>query len=552
MGIRVEQYSLVELEFYSNIEYKNPFCEIKVDAYLNSSYKEEVVIPAFYVGKNRWVVRFIVNDLGTYNILVKCSNVRDSLNEQKHEVIVETSILKESKSLTLSSNKEYLSTKEGGAFFWLSDTWWMALSDRLDFEEFKKLADFRAKQGFNVIQLVAGLMPDMDSFDVRGKNSAGFPFKDKYSSINIDYFHEAEAKIRYLVDSGFTVMIVGSWGYYLNRIGLDKMKKFWRYLIARWGSLDVVWCVAGETTMPYYISDSRLKEKKNLKDGFNELTKYIRDIEPFGKLITTHPIEASFKEVDSSLLDINLLQSSHNSFDSVNKAISLIEESKKLNIPTIMDEINYEGILRGNGDCMQRVSFWVSVLEGSKGFGYGANGIWQVNRVSMPFGRSPSGASWGDTPYSCAINLKGAKDIARGKEFLSRFQWWQFKPKSIDISPEPKPKYNLVMAGIENSLRLIYIYEQLPIWHNIKYKIENLEPNAVYSLYFWNPSFDAEVVLDDLITDYSGSLMLPETPSLDEWVLVIILKDKSRVDIPSLKEEYSNFLGNIIKKLLGF
>jgi hypothetical protein len=61
----------------------------------------------------------------------------------------------------------------------------MALSSRLSYpKDFQYLTAYRKNQGFNTIMLVAGLFPDMDSFDKRGCNEAGFPWEGKYSRIN--------------------------------------------------------------------------------------------------------------------------------------------------------------------------------------------------------------------------------------------------------------------------------------------------------------------------------------------------------------------------------
>ncbi len=68
----------------------------------------------------------------------------------------------------ISTNRRYLETQDGTPFFWLADTWWMALVKRLGFpDDFARLSEDRAAKGFNVVQLVAGLYPDMDSFDPR-------------------------------------------------------------------------------------------------------------------------------------------------------------------------------------------------------------------------------------------------------------------------------------------------------------------------------------------------------------------------------------------------
>jgi hypothetical protein len=44
------------------------------------------------------------------------------------------------------------------------------------------LAEDRKRKGFNVVQIVAGLYPDMHPFDPRGANEAGFPWEEKKAS----------------------------------------------------------------------------------------------------------------------------------------------------------------------------------------------------------------------------------------------------------------------------------------------------------------------------------------------------------------------------------
>ena len=51
-------------------------------------------------------------------------------------------------------------------------------------EDFQELAADRVKKGFTVIQIIAGLYPDMPPFDPRGANEAGFPWEADYARIN--------------------------------------------------------------------------------------------------------------------------------------------------------------------------------------------------------------------------------------------------------------------------------------------------------------------------------------------------------------------------------
>jgi len=483
-------------------------------------------IPTFLTSSGEYAIRFIPKEAGKYRVNKEIIEVKDSNLEIK--------------SLKLSKDKSYLELNNR-PFFWLSDTWWMALSGRLEFNDFKELANIRKEQGFNTIQLVAGLMPDMNSFDLRGTNEGGFAWEEGYKKINPNFFDVADKKIEYLYNLGFNIALVGSWGYYLEKMGLEKMKEHWRYIIARWGAYTNIYIAAGEATMPYYLSSKRESESKSLKRGWSKLLEHIKEVDPHDRLLTIHPIESSLNEIkNDNLVDINLLQASHDSYNSVKKGVKLLNKSasKKL---TIMDEINYEGIFRDNHDSVQRLSFWSSVLNGSKGFGYGANGIWQVNQVNNPFGPSPSGAAWGDIPYTEAIKFKGAKDLAKSKEFLEDYEWWKLKSVNI-LTPtlnkeNPKEPY---VATIDNTTFIAYFYNPIAPWD--KHYTFKLEPNSSYSYYYFCPNTYIKTDTKDITTNNKGEWKMDTPPSLDDWVLVITTNTINRKKRNSL---YLKILGKL-------
>ncbi len=102
--------------------------------------------------------------------------------------------------------------------------------------------------------------------------------------------------------------------------------------------------------------------------------------------------------------------------------------------------------------------FWSCMLLGTAGHTYGANGVWQVNTREKPFGRSPHGMSWGDTPWEDAYQLPGSSDVALGKRLLSRCEWWRFEHHSEWVEPRwNKDNYaGAYAAGIPREVRVIF------------------------------------------------------------------------------------------------
>src|SRR5258708_12667428 len=90
--------------------------------------------------------------------------------------------------LKVSADHRHLQYADGTPFFWLGDTWWMGLCNRLAWpDDFQKLAEDRRRKGFNVIQIVAGLYPDMHPFDPPAANQAGFSCQQKNAPLPPHY-----------------------------------------------------------------------------------------------------------------------------------------------------------------------------------------------------------------------------------------------------------------------------------------------------------------------------------------------------------------------------
>lgn len=556
MTIKGKVSSVIEWVYVSDVVYDDPFNEVELDVLITSSNGRTWCIPTFWRGENRWVARFITKNVGKYTVVSDCS---DKSNIALHGILNTLDVeLSEEKSLSiisLSNDRTYLVDDEKNPFLWFSDTWWMALSSRLSYpQDFEKLVHKRKAQGFNIIMLVAGLFPDMDSFDKRAENEAGLPWKDEYSSINPLYFDEADKRITSLVDKGLTPCILGSWGYYLLHMGKDKMKQHWRYIIARWGAYPVIWCIAGEANMPYYLSKQKSIDKKILQKGWTDLAEYIKSIEAFNRLITIHPTEIGREQIrNANLLDINLIQSSHNDYSTVsNTAKFLLAEKDKVPImPLIMGESNYEGILNNKDSKIQRLTFWTAILSGSKGYSYGANGIWQINTLFKPFGNSPHGISWGDTPWEESYQYQGAVQLGYAKRFLENYEWWLLEPQPECILPyQDLYRHDAVRtAGIDSRLRITYFHEssQQPI--SKEYYLIHLYINMEYEAYFWDPSTGERIIIGKIKSDYKGRWRIPNRPTVKDWILVLS-SIETLTYIPKKKYSLQNQrLLNFIKQL---
>jgi hypothetical protein len=316
----------------------------------------------------------------------------------------------------------------------------MGLCHRLHWpEDVKALAADRKEKGFTVIQIVAGLYPDMHPFDPRGANEAGYPWETNYTSIRPQYFDAADQRIEYLVEQGLVPCIVGAWGYFMPWMGVEKMKAHWRYLIARYGALPVVWCAAGEANLPWYLAKGFPYDDRKQVHDWTEVMRCIRATDPFHRLLTIHPtgigrLSAHNATDDPALLDFDMLQTPHGQRGAVAPTVRTVRESyaDKPVMPVINGEAAYEMLGDNLPTEWTRRMFWLCMMNGAAGHTYGANGIWQVNRKGQPHGPSPTAGSpptgYGVIAWDEAMNLPGSRQVALGKKLLEQFPWQNFQP----------------------------------------------------------------------------------------------------------------------------
>ena len=436
---------MIEVAFTAAGKYAAPGNDVTLDVTFTDPNARAFRVPAFWTGGSTWKARYASPVLGTHRFRSESSTADDAgLHGVTGEVVVKpytgSNPLYVHGPLRVAANKRHFERGDGTPFFWLGDTWWMGLCHRLKWpDDVKPLAADRKVKGFNVIQIVAGLYPDMHPFDPRGANEAGFPWTEGYGAIRPEYFDAADARILHLVDEGFTPCVVGAWGYFIRWMGPDKVKQHWRNLIARYGALPVVWCAAGEANLPWYLAKGFPYDDREQVAAWTDVLRYIRAADPFRRPLTIHPtgltrLSARHCTDDPALLDFDILQTPHGQQEAVAATLATVRASyaDAPRMPVINGEAAYEMLNDSLPTKWARRMFWVSVMNGAPGHTYGANGIWQVNRPGEPHGPSPhhppGSAGYGKIPWAEAMNLPGSSQVARAKKLFERHPWHTFEP----------------------------------------------------------------------------------------------------------------------------
>jgi hypothetical protein len=520
---------MTELSFESAKDYADPFNQVQLDVVFVDPAGKQLRVPAFWDGGKTWRVRYASGTTGTHRYTTQCSDQSNAgLEGQKGTVEVVPyggkNPLYVHGPLRVRADGRHFEHADGTPFLWLGDTWWMGLCKRLHFpDEFASLERDRIAKGFNVVQIVAGLYPDMPAFDPRGENESGFPWTPDYRTIRPEYFDAADRRMLSLVDAGLTPCVVGAWGYHLPWLGVARMNQHWRYLVARYGALPVVWCVAGEITMPFYLSKTKEQDSEFQRQGWTEVAHELRRVDPFHRLVTGHPPRsARYSFTDPSVLDFDMLQTGHSDRKSIPNTIKSIRTSRGAlpTLPVVLGEVTYEGILDTCFEDVQQFMVWSSYLSGTAGHTYGANGIWQVNRREQPYGKSPHGGNWGNRPWDDAMNLPGSRQLGLAKRLLEKFDWWKFEPHpewaSWQHTDPKRGEFDVpYAAGIPNQVRMIYVPAAEPV------VVHNLDAKSTWTLREFDPRTGELKEWRPATPDPHGNFACAPETAKGDWVVIL-------------------------------
>jgi hypothetical protein len=248
--------------------------------------------------------------------------------------------------------------------------------------------------------------------------------------------------------------------------------------------------------------------------------RYVRSIDPYHRPVTIHPSSSARNTVDDvSVLDFDMLQTGHSDRSTIPNHVTRVTESYAADptMPVLVGEVCYEGIMEASRQEIQRFMFWSSVLNGAAGHTYGANGIWQVNTTAKPFGASPHGRSWGNTPWEVAYQLPGSGQLGLAKKLLMRFDWTRFEPHPEWAEPHftAQDYRRAYAAGIPGETRIFFLPDGgSPM---IKY----LEAGVNYRAFWFDPATAQEYPLDNVKGDAAGNWKPPQSPIFQDWILVL-------------------------------
>ncbi len=561
----------------SRKRYEDPFNDVDVDVIFTgngSSWR----VPAFWDGGTQWTVRWAPPLPGQYTYrLVSTDTQNPDLNGHIGRVEVKaytgSNPLLRHGMIIVSKDKRHFEQADGTPFFWLGDTWWNGLSSKLSWNDFQTLTANRKAKGFTVVQLTGGLFGmDSPASPPPLQNEGGPSWNPELTRLNPKFYDYADRRIQHLVAAGIAPAIVGGWGWLLpNKMSVPRLKKQWRYLVARYGAYPVFWILGGEVVDPSAQQWSHVKALAAKlaaagdpsvvrQQGWTELAVYVRALDPYHHPITAHENAPPFDSPleSETLTDFDCLQPSHFGWVSVATEVAQLTlryARMKLRKPIVVCEIGYEKLFTMHYEDFQRTAYWLAMLNGAAGYTYGAR-AYSYGEVSNTTARAPDFAYDGGPviPWEDAMNFPGSTQISFAAGLLRSFQWWEFVPHPEWITPRgttllepnenlsdseqineyesllpsptashplsetewPKGDWNArhgtfhlpYAAGIPNEVRVIY-GPSLGVanWFASAPTVLGLEPGIRYHAYYWLPSQAIKVDLGFVERPKPGALI---------------------------------------------
>ncbi|UCG07293.1 MAG: DUF4038 domain-containing protein [Desulfobacterales bacterium] len=524
---KVQANRVAEVTLKSSKTYDNPFMEVELDAMVTLPDGKQLWVPMFWAGGNCWCLRYASSITGVHTFRTECS---DTSNAKLHAVKGKIKVtvysgkndLYRHGPIQVSKNGRHFEHTDGEPFLWLGDTWWKNLCKRLTWDGFKELAADRKKKGFSVIQIVCGPYPDEGPFEPMWENEGGMPYKTRdFKVLNPEYWEYADRRFEHLINSEIVPAIVGAWGRAdcdaMKNVGVDGLKRHWRYLIARYGAYPVVWILAGEL-------------HNNSKWGvgpWGQVGRYVRSIDPYQHPLTTHTGGGRRGNPDDDLIiSYDMVGGSHRQDVAISSAIDNFTAaySKEPAMPVLVGETCYEGHMQQGFQYVQRHMFWMYMLSGAAGHTYGAAGIWHASVEGDP--GCASSAFGGRKVYDWTtwregMNYPGATQVGLGKKLLQEYPWHRF---------EPHPEWaeeGIFAAGIPGQVRFIYLPRRnIYNWNGPA--VKNLDPSVSWHVYYFDPAtgrkFDQGTIKASVKAGDKTAKPVDfkkNVPSPQDWVLVL-------------------------------
>ena len=572
-----QRYVAYEIGFVSDKEYENPVYTVDMDVvFTNKDTGTILKVPAFWDGGIDWKVRYALTELGTWTWETICT---DESNTGLHglsgelkcvEYVGDLDIYKHG-FLKTEEGKHYFMYADGTPFFYLGDTHWTLPMESIDdintdpfcsdyyipqeiadlygiTSMFKYIMDYRARQGFTVIQSQQLAVWNGAAGNSWMGDANGNIFTYGVNDLILGKFQELDRYFDYIAEKGF-VHVNSQFSYpselidayFRGQINDDEVDALCRYWVARYSAYPVMWSTAQEIDNDYYEYNGCTSENNPWKMVMESIAEY----DPYNHPSTAHCENVSALKVEDSVFD----DLEPHSFYAIQWSPSLESiqdidwDSLKgyYNNSKSKPVVNYEGQYDHHwaGEFKSRTQGWLAYLNGQFGFGYGAQPIWSLfwsandnNNLKNLYYDDHHEKFYRGWNWLEGLNSEAAVVLLNMKDILTQYEWWNLVPvfdgneyfsptvRSVDSVSGSKtfviyPDYS--MATIRNEVYIGYFYgaKKAPYSYG---KLTGME-NGQYKIYWYNNE-DGVYSEAEIVTITDGTYDVCTKPWSTDCVLI--------------------------------
>lgn len=374
-----------ELSAAEAAAHPNPYLSVEIHAEFRSPRHRTFLMPAYWDGGGRMVIRFAPIDAGDWDYRLTSNLAR--LDNQLGRF---TAAPAEAPGFVRPANMHHWATTENNQpHLWMGDTCYrVGLIDRAVFDQ---ILEARAKQKFTHIRALA-LGWDADL-------AKTFPSTDRPG---VEYMRELDQRILAINRRGITVDLIlgGDAGQLARRFPTPQQReRYLRYMVARYAPMNVTWQLVQE-----------FEAYDNARELMKELGQTLKKLDPFDHPRSTHTAASSAPLVGDGWMNYVLYQSADDALGAI--------EHQLYPAPFVNAGFAYEDSGAGRALALDtdadtfRRRLWNSTMNGQYPT-YGNTGTLGGKTIAAD-------AKYADSP--------GARAMSTWFDFFSRTRHWELEP----------------------------------------------------------------------------------------------------------------------------
>lgn len=463
----------------------NPYRTVRLHAEFRSPRFRTYLMPAFWDGGRRMVIRFTPVGAGEWTYRVT-SNIAAFDNREATFTAAESDA---PGFITRRNVHHWAWTERDLPHLWMGDTLYRFAS--IDGALFRGIVDVRAQQKFNHLRGLV-LSPETEA--------RAFASPDQ---VNPEYFRELDERIRYMNSKGIVadLVLAGDQNHLVRLLPeREQRERYIRYLVARYAPMNITW--QGVQEYEEYPGGRALMK---------EIGGLLKEMDPYQHPRTTHTTSTSAPLLGDGWMDYIAYQSSDSHLGAIERQLYAV--------PFVNLEFAYEdsGAGKSHPHHVNTATFrrrlWNATMDGQYPT-YGNTGTYGGRNFPV------------DPKY---LDSPGARQMTAWYDFFSATRHWELEPY-FDVDGGRA----LALEGVEY---IVYVEKPGPV--------ELLVERHGYDVAWFDPATGERIPQKD----WKGERFTGEPPTADrEWVLHLSREGRKQGMLRSYKFESRRILKQEIEQ----